>query len=240
MLYSRLHHLLYQLAGIYFSLVTKTYYNHGVFLNIPFNLTDLHFRGRFTLKRYEKKESEYLKQFLSPNSSVIELGSCLGYISCITNNLLKNKEHHVVLEANPLLIPWIERNKKSNNCAFHIENVIISQDVKNDFYIHNLIVGGSQKRQTANKIEIEGVSFDYLEDKYNTKFETLILDIEGGELALFRTHKSKINHFKMIFLETHPFSEILTNEEVVECEEILTSLGFKIILRDGDFQVWEK
>ncbi|NNE77524.1 MAG: hypothetical protein HKN31_10685, partial [Pricia sp.] len=41
-------------------------------------------------------------------------------------------------------------------------------------------------------------------------------------------------------MEIHPFAGILTHEEAQECEDILESLNFKIKIRDGNFQIWEK
>jgi len=228
------------LAGIYFTLFKKVFAKNGITIHVPFQLTDVPFRGRFMQNKYEKEEATHLSQYISPNDSVLELGSCLGYVSCLTNKLLQNKEQHVVVEANPNLIPWIEKNREENNCLFKIEHCIISLEKKNEFYIHELIVGGSTKRKTAHKIAVEGTTFSALEKKYAMGFNTLIMDIEGGELDLFRKHRDEIGKFQKIFYEVHPFANILTIEEALECEKILTDLGFNLLLRDGNFQVWEK
>lgn len=228
------------IAGIYFTFFKKVYKNSGLTIQVPFELTDYKFRGRFVLNTYEEEESRYLAKYLSPDAKVLELGSCLGYVSCLTNKLLKNKSNHLVLEANPKLVPWIQKNKEENNCSFSIENSIISHERKNAFYIHDLIVGGSAKRKTSNKIDIEGVGFDDLRTKYGIDFDTLVMDIEGGELDLLRNHSDGIADFNQIFMEVHPFANILTKEEAQECEDILNSIGFEIIVRDGNFQIWKK
>ena len=228
------------LAGIYFTYFKKVFKKNGLTIHVPFDLTDFKFRGRFVLDTYEEEESRYLSEHLSPDAKVLELGSCLGYVSCLTNQLLKNKSQHLVLEANPQLIPWIEKNKRENDCEFAIENSIVSNQKMNDFYIHDLIVGGSAKRKTAHKIEIKGETFESLRSRYGIYFDTLIMDIEGGELHLFQNHKEGIAKFDKIFMEVHPFANILTPEEAQECEDILADLGFEITVRDGNFQIWEK
>jgi len=227
-------------GGIYFSLFTKTYKNSGVVLHIPFHLTDFKFRGRFALDLYEVEEARYLTKYLSPYAKVLELGSCLGYVSCIVNNILIYKDQHVALEANPNLIPWIAKNREANNAHFHLENSVVSTEKSNTFYIHKLIVGGSTKRKTPKKMEIEGLTIDALKTKYNIDFDTLVMDIEGGELSLLRDFKEQIASFKHIFFEIHPFAGILTHEEAQECEDILTALGFQQIIKDGHYQMWEK
>lgn len=227
-------------AGIYFTYFTKVYRTQGVVLNVPFEMTDFKFRGRFILNRYEREESKHLGNYLSPNAKVLELGSCLGFISCLTNKLIKDKDKHVVMEANPRLIEWIEKNKQENGCQFKIEHSIISSNAKNEFYIHDLIVGGSTKRATPHKVVVEGMSFSDLRKKYGIEFDTLILDIEGGELDLLRNHQADIADFDKIFIEIHPFSNILTKAEAAECEDILKKIGFNNILKDGNFQIWDK
>lgn len=227
-------------GGIYFSLFTKTYKHAGVVLHIPFDLTTFKFRGRFALNLYEAEEARYLKKHLSPKAHVLELGACLGYVSCLVNNILEKKEMQVSLEANPNLIPWIAKNRDANNCKFKVEHSIVSNQKSNTFYIHRLIVGGSTKRETPKQTEVNGLTIEELEQKHNIKFDTLVMDIEGGELSLLRNFKERISGFKQIFFEIHPFAGILTQEEAQECEDILTALGFKLIVRDGHFQIWEK
>jgi len=99
---------------------------------------------------------------------------------------------------------------------------------------------GSSKRKTGNKIEVEGTDFTKLSNKYGFEFDTLIMDIEGGELNLLRNFKDDIAKFDNIFMEVHPFANILTQDEAQECEDILSSLGFNILVRDGNFQIWSK
>lgn len=227
-------------GGFYFTHFKKVYRKNNLVIHVPFDLTDYTFRGRFVFNSYEAEEARHLSKHLKPDAKVLELGACLGYVSCLTNQILNDRSKHVVLEANPNLIPSIERNKEENKSGFHIENVVISKNDTVDFYIHDLIVGGSSKRKTGSRIEVKGVGFDQLARKYGFKFDTLIMDIEGGELDLLRNFKDDISTFESIFVELHPFANILTKEEAKECENILVSLGFTNTIRDGHFQIWTK
>lgn len=226
--------------GFYFTHFKKVYRKENLVIHVPFDQTDYVFRGRFVFNTYEEEEVRHLSQHITQDATVLELGSCLGYVSCLTNRLLGNTENHVVVEANPNLIPTIERNKEENNCGFHVEHAIVSNESLNDFFVHKLIVGGSSKRKTANKIQVEGVDFKKLSNKYGLTFDTLIMDIEGGELDLLRSFQDDIAKFEKILLELHPFANILTKEEAKECENILTNLNFTNIVKDGNFQIWEK
>jgi len=121
-------------GGLYFTHFKKVYKKNNLVIHIPFDQTDFVFRGRFVFNSYEEEETRHLSQQLSPDAKVLELGACLGYVSCLTNKLLNDNTKHVVLEANPNLIPSILRNKKENSCGFQIENTVISKQPSNDFY----------------------------------------------------------------------------------------------------------
>ena len=62
---------------------------------------------------------------------------------------------------------------------------------------------------------------------------TLIMDIEGGELELFKTFE--IKQFNKIIFENH-----YTNNENLEIEDILKNNDFNLIERIGKVEYWKK
>jgi len=228
------------LAGIYFSLFEKTYKVEGLDLVIPFDLTDIKFRGQFPINFYEKQERRYLKQFLPKNSTVLELGACLGVVSCITNRMLDRPERHVVVEANPKVIPVIEENKARNHCSFHIENCMVSKNPVNEFFIGKSLLTSSIRRQTTEKIRVSGKTVADLEITYGLKFDVLMMDIEGGELDFLRENREKLKELNVIFMEVHPHPEVLSQQDVAECQSILEKAGFNKVVDDTHFWVLTK
>jgi len=227
-------------AGLYFTYVQRTYKVGELEFHVPKDLTDLPFRGYFTIDRYEKEERKYLAQYLHKDAKVLELGACLGVVSGITNSLLDNPEHHVVVEANPALIPWIEKNRDHNGASYKIEHCIISDEPEITFYIDDIIVLGSTKRSQGKPVNIPGKRIGELEAAHGFQFDTLVMDIEGGELDFFETNQHLLSQFRQIFMEVHPFGGMLTEEEVARCERILRRAGMSLTVRDGIFQIWEK
>ena len=227
-------------GGIYFSLFKKTYKVDGLEFIIPFELTNFKFRGRFVFDTYEKHERTYLKPYLNRDATVLELGACIGVVSCLTNQLLENRTNHVVVEANPILIEWLEKNKNHNASKFGIENCMVANQKEVDFYIHPLIVGGSSVRTTDKKVKIPGKTIQEIEHQYQLQFDTLIMDIEGGELEILRNERGRIGQFRQIFMEVHPFGGMLSPTEGQECEDILIELGFKLVVRNENFQIWQR
>ena len=51
---------------------------------------------------------------------VVELGGSAGIVACLTNSLLLDPTRHIVVEANPNLVPILERNRQTNGCQFGI------------------------------------------------------------------------------------------------------------------------
>lgn len=218
------------------------YHFHGMEFDIPKDLTDRQFRGRFVLGGYESDEEyRFFKEYISSDDRVVELGGCLGVAACFINRLLAEPKNHVVFEANPKLIQYLESNRDRNGCKFSIENAVISSRDVESFFLHNKIVGGSLKRQTANEVEVTGVSVKTLHAKYGQP-SVAVIDIEGGELALLREHPDFFSPLRIVFIEVHPFADILSMNEACECENCLQQLGFIKKVTDASmiYQVWAR
>ncbi|MBB6461220.1 FkbM family methyltransferase [Flammeovirga kamogawensis] len=203
-------------------------------------MTTSFFRGAFTLGWYEKQERLYIPKYLNKSDTVLELGGCIGVISCIINNQLEDKTKQVTVEANPKLIQHLIVNKERNNCKFEIVNKAVSNQEQLEFNIGSSIVLGSANVETNEKVLVDGITPSQIQDKYNLKFNTLVMDIEGGELFILRDFKKFIGGLDKVLLEVHPFENILTADEVNECEDILSSLGFKKDIDIDFFQAWIK
>ncbi|MCB0532407.1 MAG: FkbM family methyltransferase [Lewinellaceae bacterium] len=225
------------LAGSYFTLLGKKKAKlDGVEVLVPYEVTDIRLRGQFQIKSYEKHERRYLKKYVHPESSILELGGCIGIVACVANSLLRHPKRHVVVEANPELVPYIERNKQHTGSAFAIENCMVSDQAENDFYIGPSIGESSARRKSLKKISVPGRTIAQLEQKHQLQFDTLIIDIEGAELDFFRENKTWLRRLNTVILETHPHPEMLSDEEVAECRNILEEAGLHLRVQAGP--VW--
>lgn len=220
-------------AGLYFTALGKTSQTlDGVEVIVPYDVVDIPLRGQFQINSYEKRERIYLKKYLDSEASVLELGGCLGVVSCVANRLLRHPERHVVVEANPKLIPYIEQNKAFTASAFSIENCMISNQALNDFYIGPSIGESSARRKWLEKITVAGKTITDLEHAHQLKFDTLIMDIEGAELVFLRENQEWLRQLRTVFMEIHPHPLNLTEMEVAECRQILESAGLHLQVKD--------
>lgn len=231
------------LAGLYFDLFLKVYRKEGMEFHIPKEQTSREFRSRFALDTYETEE-EYLfvDKYLPRDAVLLELGGCIGVMSCFSNRRLDRPEKHLVIEPNPNLLPWLEKNRDRNRCEFAIDHRVISKSETVEFYINSRIVEGSMVNDLGTPITVEATTFQELEREYGMKFDSVIMDIEGGELQLLRDHREYFRQLDNVFIEIHPFPEVLTDEEARECVEILSEIGFRKrdASSDGWYQVWTK
>lgn len=216
------------------------YLVNGIKIEIDDNLLSLNdpaFRqvliNRLSTDNWEQEEYTLLKD-LNPNSCILELGACIGFISCYTNKLLNNKTNHVVIEANPGLIDSLDNNKQLNNCEFHIENTILTDyngKIVNFKIDKRSLLGSSEHVpaiRTQETIQIKGSTLDSLEKKYNCQFDTLICDIEGSEYKLFTEilTEEQISKFNTICVEFHTNTNDYTLKTIIL--NIWKSIGFNI------------
>jgi FkbM family methyltransferase len=181
--------------------------------------------------RYEKPEREAVQHYLQPHWSVIELGGCIGVVSCITNKLLANPAKHLVLEVNPLVLPFLKSNRDANACAFEILDKALAYGADtvtfnplSDFWGTSLYHAGEQPPVTVKTTTLANL----LQERHFDSF-ALICDIEGQEYELISREPEMIRRAELIVLEVHP--DILGNEKVEFLLSTLKNLGFAILSR---------
>ncbi len=83
---------------------------------------------------WEDSEIQLCKKYLKSTDTILELGACIGVVSCVTNKMLDNPENHVVVEANPETSKVLALNKEKNESQFEIENCLVFRNHTGKFY----------------------------------------------------------------------------------------------------------
>ena len=83
-------------------------------------------KGLIYLGLHESHEIALVHRHLGAGLPVIELGGGIGIVSCIINRKLAHPRNHIVLEANPDLIPTLETNRDINQCEFQIQTAALA------------------------------------------------------------------------------------------------------------------
>jgi FkbM family methyltransferase len=199
---------------------------------VPQNVIDL-----LLSDRYEEPERDALKRFLNPDLPVIELGACIGIVSCLSNRLLRQPENHVVVEANPSLLPILKQNRERNNCRFKIVHAAVAHGAETiTFKVNDNILASSLEGDDQGSVVVSAVTLERLLNDHGFQQATLLCDIEGGELQLvdheIQTLSERVG---TIIMELH--DRIVGEEPTRRMLAKLEGAGFKTVKRDGDVVV---
>lgn len=201
---------------------------------VPANVVDL-----LLSDLYEEPERKALTTFLDPALPVVELGACIGVVSCLTNRRLQKPERHLVVEANPALLPLLEQNRARNNCRFKIVHAAVSHGAESiTFNVDDNILASSVGSDERQGVVVPTVTLERLLNEHGFERATLICDIEGAELQLVEHElKTLSERVGTIIMELH--DRIVGPEPTQRMLGALESAGFKIVSRDGDVVVLE-
>ena len=175
----------------------------GCRFDVSSPLVPCYLAGELMLGHYENAERRLLKRFLDPTLPVIELGGSSGIVSCLTNRALTNPRAHVVVEANPHLLPLLERNRSLNRGQFEIVHAAIAYGVPCVSFMtdHSLL---GNKVSADGPVTVNTTSLAALIHARDWEACTLLCDIEGAEADMV-DHDAAIiaERVHWIMMETH-------------------------------------
>jgi FkbM family methyltransferase len=199
-------------------------------------------------------EEEYPEQtltvrYLNGNEKVLEIGSNIGRNSLIINYILQqqNNDNFVTLECDTGIATMLKYNRDLNNFNFHIENSALSK--------RRLIQKGWNT--ICSDVLLDGykdvntITLEELNKKYNIDFDTLILDCEGAFYYILMDMPEIINNIKLIIMENdyHDINHkkyvddiLVENNFYLEHSEYGCSLAKKIFPQtfENFYEVWKK
>ncbi len=226
------------LCGLIFDLFVRRFHADGCVFEIPHGTTSMAYRSCFLKRDYENEERELIKNFIRPSDSVLELGACLGIVSCVTNKILADNSRHVVVEGNPFCISAIHRNRELNGCGFLVENCAVGGGREATFYLHpHFVVGGTTQRKSARAVRVPARSLAELESRYGP-FTALVMDIEGAELEVFEVSQDILKNYRVVIIELHEWA--IGAEKVGRCRKILRGAGLVFKQSTGATEAWQR
>jgi FkbM family methyltransferase len=185
---------------------------NNLIVNIDKNL-ELYFpqnlRARLLNNTWEKAEISMIK-YIPKNSVVLELGGCIGVFSGCLNKHISDPKKHLVLEANLDFLTVLKGVKEDNNLSYTAISAILGcHNGQENFYKHpKYSLSGCSKKHANFYIEcsVEKYTLSYLETTYSMCFDTICMDIEGGEYTLYQDNffsDKHIQNIKYLLIEMH-------------------------------------
>jgi FkbM family methyltransferase len=190
-------------------------------------------KAGFFWGNYEDGERQALRHIPADGLPVIELGGSIGAMACVSSRHFGNPAQHVVVEANPNLMPVLRRSRDLNGCRFEIVHAALAYGGDEvTFHVHPKFVKSSLLALDgqAAAVRVPAVTLGGLLDRFGFKRLNLFCDIEGAEVALFDHEFDLVAaRVKYLSLEIHPY---LTGAEAVESLLArLAGAGFRELYR---------
>lgn len=179
---------------------------------------------------YELPERVAISRYLNPDLPVIELGASIGVVACTTNRRLHRKDQHVVVEANPSLIPHLAANHRRNRCGFEILHRALaygSESVDLWFNSGNPLATSAYVNGGAT-VRVETVTLEQIFQRRSFEIATLICDVEGSEFDLISKEAPLLaQRVGLLILELH--ERLLGPDRTRQVWERLTTIGFRLM-----------
>jgi FkbM family methyltransferase len=187
---------------------------------------------------YERPERELSEKYLSAEMPVIELGGCLGVVSCFINRRLCDKKRHVVVEANPALLRSIARNRELTDGDFDILHSALAYDEDHvRFFVNSDIVWSNALRGSGTEVVVPATSLQAIADQKGFDAINLVCDIEGSEYLLMDREGAFLTKRVLWFIvELHSSSD--TPCALATADEKMLKLGFERIDSDMNVRVY--
>ncbi len=196
-------------------------------------------KSRFLFGRYEKPERRALKKFLDPEVPVVEFGAAIGVIACLTNKRLSDPKKHVVVEANPDLLPLLEENRVRNNCQFTILHRAVAHECEQvTFNLCENYLGSSVQAAAERSISVPATTLLEVMNSFNFERCSLVCDIEGGEADLVRFEAETLaQKVKTLIIEVHPWALGAATVQIMLAE--LKRIGFESVYQKDATYVFQ-
>ena len=178
---------------------------HGHYLNV---LKNIHKKLKLEYGSFDEEFPEQLMATsnLTGSEKVLEIGANIGRNTLIIAHILNNNNNNnfVSLECDEVSVKKLETNKNINNFDFKIEPSALSKrkliQKGWDTMCSDVLLPGYKNVNT--------ITWEELNKKYNIVFDTLVLDCEGAFYYILQDMPEILNNIKLIIMENdyHDYS----------------------------------
>jgi len=149
----------------------------------------------------EEQEQALARKYIQPDDVVLELGARYGSVSCTINAKLRRKTNQVVVEPDERVWEALERNKRVNDCHFHIVKGFIARQKLSLTNLDNHLGGYGSTFVVDPESTTPSFNLEQIQNTHGLTFSVLVADCEGG-LELFLDENPNIyDTLRMLIFE---------------------------------------
>jgi FkbM family methyltransferase len=188
-------------------------------------------KAGFLLGNYERDERTALG-FIPRDVGlpIVEFGGSIGVMACVSQLYFGKPPTHVVVEANPAVIPVLKRNRDLNQGHFEVIVAALAYGASEiSFHVHPKFVSSSLHALAGQTTEVvvPTINLQTLLEQHGIHGQIILFcDVEGAELDLVEHEldllQSRVKYFG---LEVHP--HLTDSESVTEMLNQLQTAGFR-------------
>lgn len=180
---------------------------------------------------HEPAVSKLLLQALKSTDYFFDVGTNLGYFTCLAAHICETPVHAFEMDSN--CIPLLETNLKMN----HLENVVINNVAVSDKIGIERIPSlaqpnaGLQIVKEANStdvLDVKSIILDDYVEKNNLHPTFLKIDVEGAETKVLSGMKNLLQKELKLLIEIHPKNLLDFNSSYQEVIDILLKNNYAI------------
>jgi FkbM family methyltransferase len=171
---------------------------------------------------YEEPERILIRQALSADDRVLEIGGGIGFVSLLCGKIC-GPANVLTYEANPRMAETIQQNYALNGYAPALRaRAITACDREVTFFVNDNVISSSL--HARNEGRAQTVAADPLDEVIaEWKPTAIVMDIEGAETSILPA--SNLNGVTKLILEMHP--HIVNAAEIAKMRTHLENLGFR-------------
>ena len=195
---------------------------HGVRLPVPEDSSP-HYRRSLYRGQHERTLALFVKAALRPDDVVLEMGGGRGVLSTLCAKTI-GSDRVFTFEANPALIPFIERVYAINAVRPKLVNAVVGTSEGHvPFYVCNSTDSSSAVKAAAGSKEILVMQEDVNKLLAEIKPTFILADIEGAEREVLKA--ATLDGVRTVAVEVH--KSIIGEDGVADIESRLLSQGFR-------------
>lgn len=181
---------------------------------------------------YEHCEVDLALGTMDRSLPLVELGGSIGVVACTLNRALERPDRHVVVEANPRLIPLLEENRRANGARFEILHAAVGYGGPTVQFTLGDSVSGAIRDTGGVKVEVPTISLARIIEDRGLDRLNLVMDVEGAEVEIVENELETLaSHVQCLVMEAH--ERFVGEGPNARMFERLESAGFVVTSRSG-------